>query len=145
MRERAGCGPCPRRGRVGGSDVHAIRAVDRFQRRHRWAGLPLSVVYKYMDDQGGFLAALITYYGFLSLFPALLLLVTSAGYILAGNPELQRHLIESAVGQFPLLGTYLQQNVSALQGSPIAAVVGCLGLLYAALGIGQATQLAFNR
>src|SRR5581483_9235931 len=50
--------------------------VDGYQRRHRWAGLPLAVVYKFADDQGGYLTALITYYGFVSLFPLLLLLVT---------------------------------------------------------------------
>src|SRR3712207_8946604 len=42
---------------------------DRFQRRHPAAGFPLAVVYKFVDDQGTYLAALITYYGFLSLFP----------------------------------------------------------------------------
>jgi len=32
-------------------------------------GFPLAVVYKYIDDQGGDIAALITYYAFVSLFP----------------------------------------------------------------------------
>ena len=50
-----------------------VGVADAFQQRHRWVGMPLAVVYKYADDQGGFLAALITYYAFLSLFPALLL------------------------------------------------------------------------
>jgi uncharacterized BrkB/YihY/UPF0761 family membrane protein len=35
------------------------------------------VVYKFADDQGPYLAALITFYGFLSLFPLLLLLCSS--------------------------------------------------------------------
>jgi membrane protein len=30
-------------------------SVDRFQRRHTWAGFPLAVVYKFADDQGGYL------------------------------------------------------------------------------------------
>ncbi len=34
--------------------------LDRFQRRHPGAGFPLAVLYKYVDDQGGYLAALIT-------------------------------------------------------------------------------------
>ena len=50
---------------------------DGFQRRHRWAGFPLAVIYKFTDDQGPFLAALLTYYGFLSLFPLLLLMTRS--------------------------------------------------------------------
>ncbi|HEY6795809.1 MAG TPA: YihY/virulence factor BrkB family protein [Kineosporiaceae bacterium] len=108
-------------------------------------GFPLSVTYKYLDDQGGFLAALITYYGFLSLFPALLLLVTALGYFLAGNVQAQRNVLDSALAQFPVVGLQLEQNVSALHGSAVAVVVGSLGLLYGALGIGQAAQLAFNR
>ena len=50
-----------------------VGVLDRFQRRHRWAGLPLAVLWKFLDDEGTYLAALITYYGFLSLFPLLLL------------------------------------------------------------------------
>jgi YihY family inner membrane protein len=125
--------------------VHLVSAADNFQRRHSWVGFPLAVLYKYLDDQAGFLAALITYYGFLSLFPALLLLVTTLGYVLAGDPEAQQQVLESALGQFPVIGTQLEQNLSSLQGSPVAVSVGALGLLYGALGIGQAAQLAFNR
>ena len=47
--------------------------LDRFQRRHPGAGFPLAVVYKFLDDDGYFHAALLTYYGFLAIFPLLLL------------------------------------------------------------------------
>ena len=57
--------------------------VDRFQRRHPAAGFPVAVLYKYLDDDGHFLAALITYYGFLAIFPTLLLLATVLGLVLA--------------------------------------------------------------
>jgi len=122
-----------------------VTRADAFQQRHRSAGMPLAVVYKYVDDQGGFLAALITYYAFLSLFPALLLLVTALGYVLAGNPTAQQHVLDSALSQFPVIGTQLKQNLSSLQGNTTAIVIGFLGLLYGVLGVGQATQLAFNR
>ncbi|MGH3547099.1 MAG: hypothetical protein ACRDQU_03045, partial [Pseudonocardiaceae bacterium] len=56
--------------------------LDRFQRRHTWLGFPLAVIYKFVDDQGGYLAVLITYYGFVSLFPGLLLLISVLGYTL---------------------------------------------------------------
>src|SRR5437763_7539847 len=119
--------------------------IDHYQREHRWLGFPLAVMYKYADDQGGFLAALITYYGFLSLFPGLLLLVTTLGYVLAGNPDAQQKILDSAFGNFPVIGTQLQHNITSLHGSPVALVIGVLGLLYGVLGIGQAAQLAFNR
>src|SRR5688572_866437 len=53
---------------------------DRYQRRHPWAGYPIAVIYKFFDDQGTYLAALITFYGFLSLFPLLLLLSSILGF-----------------------------------------------------------------
>lgn len=123
----------------------AVGAADRFQRRHGWAGFPLAVVYKYVDDQGSLLAALITYYGFLSIFPGLLLLVTSLGYVLSGNPEAQQRIVDSALAQIPVIGTQLEQNAASLQGNPVALAVGVLGLVYGVLGIGQAVQLALNR
>jgi hypothetical protein len=45
-------------------------AFDRFQQRHRSIGFPLAVLQKYVDDQGGYLAATITYYGFFAILPA---------------------------------------------------------------------------
>lgn len=56
-----------------------VRRIDGYQRRHRWLGVPLAVVYKFVDDQGSYLAALVTYYGFLSLFPLLLVMSTVLG------------------------------------------------------------------
>ena len=53
--------------------------ADRLQRRHGVLGFPYAVVKKYGDDEGGRQAALITYYGFLSIFPLLLLGVAILG------------------------------------------------------------------
>src|SRR3954447_23471702 len=96
--------------------------LDHFQRRHRWAGFPLAVIYKFADDQGPFLAALLTYYGFLSLFPLLLLLATILGFLLQNDPMLQTRILDSALGQFPLIGNDLPRG--RLQGSNWAVVVG---------------------
>ena len=68
--------------------------LDEFQRRHPGAGFPLGVLYKYFDDSGGYLAALITYYAFVSLFPLLLLLSTVLGLVLAGDPHLQQQVAQ---------------------------------------------------
>ena len=125
--------------------MDAVKAVDEFQRRHGFLGFPLAVGYKFVDDQGGFLAALITYYGFLSLFPGLLLMVTALGYFLSGNPTAQQKIIDTALAKFPVIGTQLEHNLSSIHGSSTAIIIGVLGLLYGALGIGQATQHAFNR
>ena len=74
------------------------RRFDAFQRRHRWAALPIAVVYKFVDDQGAYLAALLTYYGFLSLFPLLLLGVTVLGYVLHDDPAAQPESLSCGSG-----------------------------------------------
>jgi membrane protein len=119
--------------------------LDSFQRRHTWLGFPLAVVYKFIDDQGGYLASLITYYGFLSLFPLLLLLVSVLGYTLEGDPALQHALLGSALQQFPIIGPQLQQNVSSIHGSRPGVILGILGAVYGGLGVSVAIQNAFDR
>jgi membrane protein len=119
--------------------------LDRFQRRHTWLGFPVAVVYKFIDDQGGYLASLITYYGFLSLFPLMLLLVSLLGYTLEGDPALQHALLGSALQHFPIIGPQLQQNISSIHGSHLGVIVGILGALYGGLGVTLAIQNAFDR
>lgn len=125
--------------------MSALGRIDRFQRRHRWAGLPLAVVYKFVDDQGGYLAALITYYGFLSLFPLLLIMSTILGFALPDDPELQRQLIDGALGQFPIIGDQLSSSAQPLRGSGTGLVIGILVALYGGLGVAVALQNAFNQ
>lgn len=119
--------------------------LDRFQRRHRTVGFPLAVIYKFFDDQGVYLAALIAYYGFISLFPLLLLMVTILGYALSDNPGLQQDLVDSALRQFPVIGEQIGTNVTSLQGNRTALIVGIVGSLYGALGVANAAQNAMNR
>jgi membrane protein len=122
-----------------------VASLDAYQRRHRWIGFPLAVIYKFGDDQGGFLTSLITYYGFLSLFPLLLLLVTILGFALHGDPHLQAKLLNSALAQFPVVGSQLRESVRARTGSGLGIAVGTLGTLYGCLGVAQAVQNALNR
>src|SRR6185312_9559316 len=100
-------------------------ALDRFQRRHRWAGLPLAVVYKYFDDQGNYLAALITFYGFVSVFPLLLLLSSVLGFVLQGHPGLEQHVLDSTLSQFPVIGDQLS-DPAGLTGSMPAVLIGAV-------------------
>lgn len=117
--------------------------VDTFQRRHPVIGFPIGVIYKFGEDQGPYLAALITYYGFLSLFPLLLLLTSVLGFVLDGRPELQQQILDSTLSQFPVIGDEIA-DPQGLRGSIGAIIVGGLVALYGALGIAQAIQNAMN-
>ena len=117
--------------------------IDGYQRRHRWVGFPVGVIYKFSDDQGLYLAALITYYGFLSLFPLLLLLASVLGFVLQDDSDLQQRILDSALSQFPIIGDQMS-DPQGLQGSGVALVIGGLVALYGALGVAQAFQNAMN-
>jgi YihY family inner membrane protein len=106
---------------------------------------PAAVVVKFFDDKGAYLAALITHYGFLSLFPLLLIATTVLGWLLHGHPLLAQKLIGSALAQFPVIGDQLTNTAQPLHGSVPALVTGILVALYGGLGFTTALQTAFNQ
>jgi uncharacterized BrkB/YihY/UPF0761 family membrane protein len=102
-----------------------------------------AVVKKYNDDRGGALSALVTFYGFLALFPLLLLLVTVVGLIAGANHHLEDRIINSALSEFPVVGDKLGSSIKALhRATPLAFVVSALGLLWGSLGVTNHIQLA---
>ncbi len=121
-----------------------IRRVDKFQQDHGIFGFPFAVVQKFGNDQAGAKAALVAYYGLFALFPLLLVFTTILGYALHDNKKLQEDLINSALGNFPIIGPELNSHTHALTGSVGAVVVGSILLVYGAVGLGLATQSAMN-
>jgi YihY family inner membrane protein len=130
-------------GRPGRIEV-VIRRADKIQQDHGALGFPFAVIQKFGNDQAGSKAALIAYYGLFALFPLLLLFTTILGYALHDNEKLQKDLIDSALGNFPIIGTQLQSHTHGLAGSVSAVVIGSLLLVYGAIGLGLATQTAMN-
>lgn len=121
----------------------AVGPVDRFQRRHRVLGVPIAIFYKFVDDQGNLLAAMLTYYAFVAIFPLLLLASSIFGFVLQGRPDLQEAALDSALAQFPIIGEELAKP-DGLTGSVTAVVLGSLVALYGALGLGQSVQNVMN-
>jgi YihY family inner membrane protein len=119
-----------------------VGAIDRWQQGNRVAGFLYAVVKKNGNDRGGRLAAMITFYGFLSLFPLLLAAATILGFVFAGNPSTARRIENSALKQFPVVGADL--HTGHLHGNNLALVVGVLGLLYGSLGVAGAVQQALD-
>jgi uncharacterized BrkB/YihY/UPF0761 family membrane protein len=110
-----------------------IAWADRVQRRHGLLGFPYAVIKKYGDDDGGREAALITYYGFLSIFPLLLLGVAVLSRVLADNPELRQRLITAIVP--PALRSTVENSVTTLPASTVPFIVGLIGLLFSGTGV----------
>jgi len=120
-----------------------IGRIDAFQREHSIIGFPIAVIYKYFDDQGPYLAAIISYYAFIAIFPLLLISTSILGFLLQDDPQLRDRLLDSALSQFPIVGDALGRP-NGLSGSTSAIVVGSLAALYGSMGLGQASQNAAN-
>jgi YihY family inner membrane protein len=120
-----------------------IRAFDRFQRRHAVLAIPIAVLRKFSDDQAGNAAALIAFYAFFSLFPLLLLFVTILGFVLQSDPGAEHAVLQSALKQFPIVGSQLSHG-QTLEGSGLGLAVGAIGSVLAGLGVTMAAQNAFN-
>jgi len=117
-------------------------AFDRFQQRRAWLAFPLAVRQKYADDQAGYLAATITYYGFFAIFPLLLVATTILGLVLQGNQRLEHSIVSSALGQFPVIGPDLRLH--RLGGSAWALAIGLALSLWSGIGVFLAAENAMD-
>jgi membrane protein len=120
-----------------------VRRFDAYQQQHRGMALPVAVVKKFGDDQGGNLAALVAYYAFFSLFPLLLVFTTILGFVLRDNPGAQQSVENSVLHQLPIIGS--QIRLHSLNGSVLALVIGLVTSLLAGLGVTGAAQNAMDR
>ena len=120
----------------------AVATVDEIQRQRPWLAIPVAVWKKFDDDQAGNLVALITYYGFLAIFPLLLVLVTVLSIVLSNNPALQHSLVNSALAQYPIVGEQIKSHLGSLSGQGLALAIGLVVLLLGARGVAGAMQNA---
>jgi YihY family inner membrane protein len=119
------------------------RKADTAQQGVRPIAFAVGVFKKFGDDRGGSLAALLTFYGFLSLFPLLLLLVTILGFFNGSEHSFVQRVENSAFSQFPVVGTKLSSNIHGLQGrSVFGLIVGILFVLWGSQGALQTAQYA---
>jgi uncharacterized BrkB/YihY/UPF0761 family membrane protein len=117
-----------------------MTAVDGWQRRTRWAGVPYAVVKKFGDDNANLLVVALAWYGFTAIFPLLLVVVTLFGFI--GEQSIGTGIIRT-LHEFPVVGsTFNPARPGGLRGSTLGLVVGLIGLLYGAQGVTQTAQQA---
>jgi membrane protein len=118
--------------------------LDTLQQKHPVLAFPYAVVKKYGDDSSGHQAALITYYGFLSLFPLLLVATSVIDLITQHNVDLRNHLLADINSYFPVGGQQLQESIHGSNKTGIALVVGLLFALYGARGIADVMRGALD-
>ena len=120
-----------------------LKRFDTFQQRHEALAIPVAVIKKTGDDQGGNLAALVAYYAFFSLFPLLLVFVTLLGFVLTTS---QLQSVEHSVAMnFPgLTGRKGIIQFTTLKGSAFALIFGIVASLYSGLGVTNGVQVALD-
>jgi uncharacterized BrkB/YihY/UPF0761 family membrane protein len=115
-------------------------AVDGWQRRARWAGVPYAVVKKFGDDNANLVVVALAWYGFTAIFPLLLVVMTLFGYV--GLESIGTTIIRT-LHEFPVVGSsFNPANPGALHGSALGLAVGLLGAVYGAQGVTQTAQQA---
>jgi inner membrane protein YhjD len=119
-----------------------VDRIDRFQRRRRPLAFGWAVGKRYLEDSGNHFAALVSYYAFFSIFPLLLVLVTTLGIVLADHPALRQKIVDSTVAQFPVVGQDITER--QIDGHGIVLALGLVTTLYAGLRAIDALQHAMN-
>jgi len=91
---------------------------------------------RYGEDAGGYLAAAIAYYGFLSFFPLVLLGVSIVGFALDRDPGLRAEVEAALTRSIPGVEALVERSLRAAQESRVAVgVVGLAGLLWSGTGV----------
>lgn len=123
----------------------AVRAIDDFQQRHRWSAQLVGTVRKYGDDRGSAFAGIVTYQVFLGMLPLLVVVLTVLGGILEGSERLREAVLDSTVAQFPVVGSRIENDVSALSVGGPWLYIAIAGLFYTSFGIFHSLQLALSQ
>jgi YihY family inner membrane protein len=103
------------------------------RRRSAAVDLVVETLEGYRRHQSGRNAAVLAYWGFLSVFPLLLAATTILGFVLEDNPDLQADIVDSALGQIPVIGTTIAENAGELEGNGWALAIGLGTALWASM------------
>ena len=117
--------------------VDRVKGTLREQRARRpWLDHLVRAYNQYKDAHGDHLAAAITYFSFLAIFPLVLLATSVAGFVLANNMSLRADLQEVIADNVPgSLGATLSDSVgSIIENRGSIGLIALLGVAFAGLG-----------
>jgi membrane protein len=119
----------------------ALHRLDAYQQRHPWLAFVVAVGHKFRTDRAGYLATLVAYYAFFSLFPLLLVLFSILGFLLGNNSEFRDRILSSILAtQIPVIGAQIDRNITSIRGSGVAVALGVAVTLIAGTAVIHALQ-----
>jgi membrane protein len=118
--------------------------ADDWQQRRRVPSFLVALGMRYREDRGRQYGALLSYYGFISLFPLLLVLVTVLGIVLEDDPTRRDKILDTVYDKIPVVGEQLRQNPASLNTSGLMLVFGLLVSIWSGLAVVRVAQDALN-
>ena len=121
--------------------------VAALRRRYGWFDHLARAGGRYQRTQGDLMAAGVTYFVFLGLFPVLLLVASVIGLVLSGNELLQEELFDAIRDAFPgAVGEELVRQLDgAIAGAGVLGLIGLVGSLYAGLRAMDKLRIGMER
>ncbi len=113
--------------------------IDAGQKRYKPTSVAVSTFKKFSEDKSTALAATIAFWGFFSIFPLFLVLVTVLGWVLPASDKAK--VLEHVASMFPLLNP---KTITGLTGAVWALIVGLGTALWSGMGAVRNVQNAFN-
>jgi membrane protein len=121
--------------------------IAALRRRWSWFDHLCRAGGRYQRTQGDLMAAGVTYFAFLGLFPVLLMAASIIGLVLSGNALLQRELFAAIRDAFPgAVGRQLvRQLEGAIDGAGVIGLIAVAGFLYAGLRTMDKLRIGMER
>lgn len=125
----------------------AKQLVERARAASPLLDVAVGTFQRYSADDAGSYAAALTYYGFFSIFPLLLVAAAVLGYVISGDPEMQEELIRNGVKTVPILRDAFSPDgiKTVIASRHKVAVTGLLLALYSGSGAVVALEHALNK
>jgi YihY family inner membrane protein len=116
-----------------------VQKVDAKQKRSTPVAVTVATFKKYSEDRSSNMAAMVAFWGFFSIFPLLIVLVTCLAWLLPASDKAS--VLGHVAKMLPLLDP---STVSGLGGSWWVLVIGLLTALWSGTGVVRTLQFAFD-
>lgn len=125
--------------------ISSIRRAFSSLRSQRWFRVVKGVLARYKQDGGSWLAAVITYYGFIAMIPLLLLGVALLGALVANDPAERLQWTVRLARAFPGLSDQIGPSLDAIaKRAAGAGALGVAGLAWAGTRAMEASSYALG-
>ena len=125
-------------------DWSTHRRVLAMRHRSKAANTVVLTIENFRAHRTGRNAALVAHYGFLSVFPLLLVFTTVLGFVLQSRPRLRDEIIDSAFNRIPIIGREVGTQPEQLKGNVLVLVLGLLAAVWAGMRAFNVLQSALD-